>query len=67
MNGQESAGVAKGLDLSAITIKEGKRLSANVYPALALVISSYCYREVHTEFQFGSVSAFSSDFNYDTT
>ena len=37
--GLGSAGVAKGLDLLATIIKEGKRLSANVYLALELVIS----------------------------
>lgn len=38
MNGLESVEVAKGLDLSAITTKGEKRLPANVYLALELVL-----------------------------
>ena len=69
MNGLGSAGVAKGLDLLATIIKEGKRLFANVYLALELVISSFSYLrcEVEIKFQFGRVSGFPYDFNYDNT
>ena len=69
MNGLGSAGVAKGLGLLAAIIKEGKRLFANVYLALELVISSFSYLrcEVKIKFQFGRVSGFPYDFNYDIT
>lgn len=38
MNGPESVEVAKELDTSATIAREGKRLSANAYHALGLVI-----------------------------
>ena len=38
MNGLGSVGVAKDQDLSVIIIKEGRRLSANAYLALELVL-----------------------------
>lgn len=69
MNGLGSAGVVKGLDLSATTIKEAKRLFANVYLALELVnaSSSYLLPESRNWIPIWKVSAFSYDFNYDTT
>lgn len=41
MNGLESVEVAKELDTSATIAREGKRLSANAYHALGLVIMSW--------------------------
>lgn len=51
MNGRESAGVVKALVLSAITIKEGRKSSANAYLALELVLCYFvCFYFLFFEF-----------------
>lgn len=56
MNGLESVEVVKGLDMSAIIIKGGKRLSANAYLALELVIFCRTGNLITMKFQFDKVS-----------
>ena len=41
MSGLENVGVAKEQDLLVTIIKEGRRPSANAYPALELVLTSF--------------------------
>lgn len=48
MNGLGSVEVVKGLDMSAIIIKGGKRLSANAYLALELVFFFFFITEVRS-------------------